>query len=239
MTESSPLAQELPAVFARMSGLLLTGETVGTALGLLTSLVLEAVPDATCAGVTVVDSAGKRTASASDPMAQWADSVQYDLDEGPCLAAAAARALVRVDDAGTERRWARWAAAVQESGLRSSLSAPMVAGDQALGAVKVYSTEVAGFDARAEHVLTLFAAQAAVLVANTTAYEKAQRVSEEMKAALGSRDTVTRAQGILMAREGVDEHTAVVLLTGIAQREAKSPAAAAKALVDSVARRRQ
>jgi GAF domain-containing protein len=238
MIESLPLAEELPAVFARMSGLLLSSETVSTALGLLTSLALEATPDATCAGVSVVDDA-RRTAAASDPLAERADAAQYDLDEGPCLAAAAARAVVRVDDVHTDGRWPRWAAAVRETGLRSSLSAPMVAGDRTLGAVKVYSTRVAAFGARDEHVLSLFAAQAAVLVANTQTYERAQRTSEAMRAALRARDVISRAQGVLMCREGVDEHTAMVLLTGLAQREAKSPAAVARALVDAAARRRR
>jgi hypothetical protein len=41
MTEPSPLTEELAGGFARMSGLLLSEETVATALGLVTSLAVD------------------------------------------------------------------------------------------------------------------------------------------------------------------------------------------------------
>jgi hypothetical protein len=60
-TSSLPLADELSVVFARMSGLLLSEETVATALGLVSSLLQEAVPGAVGAGVSIVDPAGRRS----------------------------------------------------------------------------------------------------------------------------------------------------------------------------------
>src|SRR4051794_41827272 len=90
-----------------MSGLLLSEETVSTAVGLVTALATDAIPGAVGAGVTLVDDrGGKTTSGASDPVVEKADSVQYELDEGPCLAAWAQRALVRLDEIGSGRRGA-------------------------------------------------------------------------------------------------------------------------------------
>ena len=94
VVQSLPLTEELSAVFARVSGLLLSEATVSTAVGLVTSLARGCIPGAAGAGVTLVDERGGRaTLGASDPAVEWADSRQYELDEGPCLTAWAQRAV--------------------------------------------------------------------------------------------------------------------------------------------------
>lgn len=138
MDQDLPLADELAVVFARMSGLLLSQETVGTAVRLVTSLATETIPGTFGAGVTLMDERGRPTTTgASAPVVERADNLQYEFDEGPCLTAWAERLLVRTDDIAGERRWPRWAKAVEPLGLRSALSVPLVAGDVTLGALKV------------------------------------------------------------------------------------------------------
>ena len=98
-----PLADELAGVFARMSGLLLSEETVETALGVLSALAQETVPELqrrrcldhrpAAAPLLRVD----RRRGCRRPT-----RLQYEFDEGPCLAAATDRELVR--DATTSPR---------------------------------------------------------------------------------------------------------------------------------------
>src|SRR4051812_2352857 len=95
--ERLPLSDELAGVFARMSGLLLSEETVETSLSLLSSLAQETVPGATGAGVSVMDERGRRSSGSTDARVREADRLQYELDEGPCLTAAVSRELVRMD----------------------------------------------------------------------------------------------------------------------------------------------
>jgi GAF domain-containing protein len=235
-----PLAEELATVFARMAGLLLTRETAETVLGLVTALALETIAGADGAGVTLLDERGRRTTSAAtDPLVERADLLQYEYDEGPCLAAAAGRQVVRVDDLRADRRWPRWSGTAAEMGLRATLSAPMVAGDRSLGAVKVYAREPAAFDAHAEQVLPLFAAQAAVLVANVQSRERAERLTDGLRQAVRSRDVVSMAKGVLMARHGIDEDAAFAMLLGSARQDAAELRATAGAIVDSAVRRRR
>lgn len=68
MDTELPPADELAAVFASMSGLLLSTETVSSALELITTLVAETVSDVDGAGVTLLDEHSERTTAAStDP----------------------------------------------------------------------------------------------------------------------------------------------------------------------------
>jgi GAF domain-containing protein len=235
-----PLADELSGVFARMSGLLLSQETMQTALGLVTSLAADTVPGATGAGVTLLDEVGRRsTWAATEPEVERADALQYELDEGPCLTAWADRTLVRVDDAARDRRWPRWAAAAARLGLRSTLSTGLVAGDSGIGAIKVYAPGPAAFDQRAEHLLSLFAAQAAILLANVQTYHRAQQVSDHLKEALRGRDLIGQAKGLLIGRDSVDEETAFATLVAASVRENRTLRDVAQSLVQSAARRRR
>src|SRR3954451_4846198 len=129
-----------------MSGFLLSEDTVDSALALIGSLARETIPGSSGAGVSIIEEGRRRSSGATDERVERADSLQYELDEGPCLAAAEQRRLVRIDDLTQDRRWPRWAEAVAPSGLRAALSTPLVAGDRSLGAIKVYADEPWAFD---------------------------------------------------------------------------------------------
>jgi GAF domain-containing protein len=234
-----PLTDELAGVFARMSGLLLSEETVDTALRLLSSLAQDTVPGSSGAGVSIIDERRRRSSGSTDDRVREADRLQYELDEGPCLEATAERRLVRVDDLSADRRWPRWAEATLPLGLHAAMSAPLVAGDTALGAIKVYADRPGTFDAQSEQLLSVFAAHAAILVANIQAYDRAKRLSQEMRAAFAGRDVVNTAKGVLMGRNGVDEDTALGMLLARAEQDGSTVAAAAQAVVAATVRRRR
>lgn len=238
MDHDLPLADELAAVSARMSGLLLSRETVHTALTLVTSLAGETLPAAAGAGVTLLDEQGRKvTAAATDPVVEHLDGLQYELGEGPCLSAWGQRRVVRIDDLARDERWPRWVAAARQSAMRSALSAPLVAGDTALGAIKAYGREPGAFAERDEHLLTMFAAQSAILVANARSLENTRRLSEVLVDALRARDVINMAKGVVMATRRVDEDTAFALLVRDSQEEHRTVRELADTLVRSAARR--
>jgi GAF domain-containing protein len=235
-----PLTDELAGIFARMSGLLLTEETVEAALGVLSALARETVSAARGAGVTVVDERGRRvTSGATDERVRRADRLQYDLDEGPCLDSARMQTAVRADDLGSETRWPRWTGAARALGLHSSLSTPLVAGERSLGAIKLYAEQPHAFGAHDEQVLTLVASQAAVLVANVQTAERARRLSDTARDAFRGRDVVSMAKGVLMGREKVTEDVAFRMLLARARDQGVTVGAAAQSVVASAARRRR
>jgi GAF domain-containing protein len=231
-----PLADELAAVWTRMSGLLLSREKVTTALKLITALAAEIFPDTAGAGVTLLDEKGRRiTAAATDSLTERADAVQYELGVGPCLSAWEHRTVVRVDDIRGDRRWPAWGAKVA-GGRRSVLSAPLVAGEDALGALKVYARHPSAYGDRETHLLTMFAAQAAILVDNMKSPDDAQRISRRLRENFRNRDAIALAKGIIMARDGTQEHMAFLILADRAQREHRSVLEVAERLVRSTVR---
>jgi len=235
-----PLSDELAGVFARMSGLLLSSETVGSVLRLVTKLAQDTIPDTAGAGVSMLDPDGSRvTTAATDDLVEQADRIQYEIGSGPCLVAWADRTVVRVDDLAHDTRWPHWARRAHELGLRTSLSAPLVAADAGLGALKVYGVRPGVYGAREESLLRMFATQAAILVANAKSYADARRVSVGLQAAMRRRDVVNIAKGVLMAQGHVDEQTAFLQLAKAAQEGNESLVEAAEHLVRATLRPRR
>jgi AmiR/NasT family two-component response regulator len=147
--------------------------------------------------------------------------------------------MVRCDALTKEAPWPRWAEAAASLGLRSVLSAPLVTGDVNRGAIKVYSQEVAAYGPADEHRLSMFSAQAAVLVANQQTHEQASRLSDELKTTLRRRDLVAMARGVLMGREGVDTETAFRMLISMARQRGTTVDRLADELVRSTPRPRR
>ena len=230
---------DLDGVLAQMGVLLLSAETVGAALRLVTELAAATVPGSVGAGVSVMDDRGKRSAAASDELVLQADALQYEFDSGPCLTAWRDQVLVRVDDVSVESRWPQWTAAVGRLGVASVLSTPLVAGPDSMGAIKVYGTQAGVFDAHARRVLQLFAQQAAILLATTRSRIEARQLTAQLTAALQSRDLIGQAKGILMAQGAADGDAAFAMLASASQRSNTKLSEVAGLLVESVVRRQQ
>jgi GAF domain-containing protein len=202
-------AEELAAVFARMSGMLLTDQAVATALEAITSLATDTLAGSRGSGVSLLDAAGERvTSAATDPLVEQLDSLQYQLGEGPCLSAWAEDVVVRSGFLAEEQRWPTWSSRAAELGVQSVLSAPLVHGDRHLGAMKVYSTVADAYGQPDEDLLRRFSVQAAIFVGNAQTVQASERLSDQLKDALATRDVIAMARGIVMARRRVGPESA-------------------------------
>lgn len=232
--EPSP---ELAGALNQMAGLVLSRETVDTALELVTGLAAAATAGTLGAGVTVVDGHGKRSKATSNAAAEQADALQYELGEGPCLTAWATRDVVRVDDTRTDPRWPRWSEAVTALGVRSVLSAPLLAAEESIGAMKVYCERPMNYGPHDEHVMRLLAAQAAILLANSQSLAEARRLSRQLTDALASRDAIAQATGVLLAQGSPGRQEAFATLAAAAQRAGRPVEEIAQALLTYLAAR--
>jgi GAF domain-containing protein len=144
------IADELAELALRMSTVLLGDYTGGSAVQILMSLSLNAVPNATGAGVTLVDPHGAmHSVAATSEAVLEADALQYHLDEGPCLDACRQQVPVRVADLQVERRWPAWTKAVRPLNIASLMSMPLVGSGRVQGAVKIYCELPGAFDDQA------------------------------------------------------------------------------------------
>ena len=229
---SDPTLNEFEVVFGRVRGLLLTQETVQHAVDLLAEAAKDVIPGALGAGVTLITEGRPTSTGATDELVSRADSLQYELGEGPCLTAWADSTPVLIEDARTDPRWPRWSHAVAGIPICSSVSVPLLRPRKgALGAMKVYSTEPAAFDAGTEALLIRFAASAAALLGHVQTTETPKRIQAELAAALRSRDLIGMARGILMSRYRLSEEEAFLRLISTARDSGTSMAAVARDLV--------
>lgn len=219
VTVSRGPADELAGAFARMSGMLLTESTVAGALSTVTSLATETITGSTGSGVSLTDAQGGRTTSAAtDPLVEELDGLQYRLDQGPCLTAWHEKTVIRSGTSDDEQRWPAWLENAHRLGLRSYISAPLITGDQSIGAIKVYSTEVDAFTEHQAGLLRRFADHAAVFVGNVQTLRSADHLSDQLKDTLRTRDLIATARGIVMGRRGLGFDEAFRELAAEAQR---------------------
>ena len=222
---------DLAAALSQMAGLVLSRETVETALELVTSLASTATAGTLGAAVTVVDEHGKRSRAASNAVVEQADTLQYEFDEGPCLTAWQTREVVRIDDTTSDTRWPRWNEAVSSLGVRSVLSAPLLATNESIGAMKVYCERPMNYGPHDEQIMRLLAAQAAILLANAQSLAEARRLSRQLTEALTSRDAIAQAIGVLLGHGAPSQQDAFAALAASARRADRPLAQVARALL--------
>ena len=222
MAQQLPL-DELSTIIARIQGLLLTEEKVTTAVQLLARAAKESVPGTIGAGVSLLDARGRRTSSGyTDGIVEKADAAQYEHGEGPCLTAWASEKPVLVQDVHTDPRWTGWRNAVRDLPVRAVVSAPLIAGKEALGALKLYAAAPATYDDSSARLLQLFAGPAATLLSHVQASEAPKRMTEGLQLTLHTRDTVNQACGVLMERLGISRDAALQQLLRQARERANT-----------------
>ncbi|MFF1253007.1 GAF domain-containing protein [Pseudarthrobacter sp. NPDC058329] len=234
MDTELPLADELAAVYARFSNVLLTEETVANALKLITEAAVLAVDDAAGAGVSLMDTNGSRNSAASTShLVEQADTLQYELGQGPCLSAWASGHPVDIADVRSDLRWPEWGQAANSLGLRSCVSVPLLSGDLAFGAIKIYWANPKAASHRLIRLLELFAAQASIFLVNIQARERGRMLSEQLKSTLSQRDIISTAKGIVMASRGMGNHDAMLHLIAKALNENRTLQEAAEEIIES------
>ena len=197
------------------------GKTEET-LALITQAARDCIP-----GVDSVSISARRrdggfeTLAASDELAGRADSVQYELGEGPCLDAVSGELMVYCRYLGVDPRYRRYGPhAGAQFGVVSQLAFNVSTVDRAFGALNLYSRSQHMFDEYARSLAELFAHQTAAAMGYAAAVS-------ELNEALGSR--VGQAVGIITQRHSVDENVAFGLLTELSQTsDVKLPTVAAE-----------
>jgi GAF domain-containing protein len=167
-------------------------------------LAADAVPGVDEASLTIISEGQPMTSIYIGDRALELDKVQYDEGDGPCLAALRHQGLELVDLADDER-WPRFCDVGRTLGIAATLSAPLIDGEGAKGALNLYSTTE--FGPEAPEVASLFADQLGVAAVNAALYVRSAEVAGQLRAAMESRAVIEQAKGIIMQvlRCGPDE----------------------------------
>jgi GAF domain-containing protein len=157
------------------------------------------------AGVMLVSPAGRLglAASSSEAM-RLLELFELQAQEGPCLDAFRTGERVEHEnlDAGSGR-WPSFAAAATQAGFRSALALPLRLRDVTLGALNLLSTTRIPMDEADVIVAQAFADLATLSILQHRASEEAQRLNEQLSAALTSRVVIEQAKGVISERAGL------------------------------------
>ncbi len=202
-----------------MSQFFVGDATLQETLQRVSDLANAAVSGSDMVGVTMLVEGRTRTAVFTDSEAADIDAAQYDTGIGPCLDAFRHLQVFRIDDMEKDAQWPPFSEAAAARGVQSSVSIPMVAHHEGVGALNFYSRHRAAFSDDDVKVALAFGSQAAIVLANAQAYWDAHQLGQNMIEAMKSRATIEQAKGIIMAAQRCSPDEAFQILVRASQRE--------------------
>jgi GAF domain-containing protein len=180
------------------------------ALETLTSSAAANIPGADFVSISVRSQDGPlRTVASTDPVAEQADVLQYELHEGPCYAAITKERFVVVNDLATSTKFPEYGPKAVALGIGAQAGIQLL-NDKETAGLNLYARTAGTFDRSTVQLAELFATQAAALLGYA---EQVEQLSE----ALHTRTDIGTAVGILMERYRIDPHQAFAFLARCSQ----------------------
>ena len=181
------------------------------------------VVEAAGAGVMLAGESGQLDfVAASEQRVVEAEQHQANLEAGACFEAYTTNRVVTVGDLGTDRRWPDYAERVSSLGLRAVLGVPMNAFGQTIGVINFYRETPSLWSDEDVDAAEIITSMGAGYVVSANRLRAQHDLSEQLHAAIRSRDVIGQAKGVLMAREGVNADTAFETLRERSHDQARS-----------------
>jgi len=219
------------ASLAALSEFFIGDKTMHETLHRVAEAIVRAVPSAEFVGITMMSHGKPHTGVFTDPASPQIDQAQYDNGSGPCLAAFRTGQTYRIDSSLHDTRWPEFNRACLDHGILSTLSIPLTVDSQTNGTLKMYSASETAFTDEDRRTASLFAAQAAIVLSNAFAYWGARAQSEQLERALNTRAVIEQAKGIIMSTMRCNADQAFRVLVVQSQRENRTLAEIAAAIV--------
>lgn len=218
-----------------LTGAVLSQTDLSETLDEFCRVAVRAVPGADAASMTTFQDGRPTAGAASDEWARELDELQYAEHEGPCLDCARSGLVFRIRDLVEENRWPSYTPVAVSRGARSTVSVPMSAEGQVLGALNVYSRTPDAFSAEAVSIGEIIAAHAGLASQVASAFFRHRELGEQMREAMGSRAVIEQAKGVLMATRRISADDAFQVLVDLSQRSNRKLREVADALVAETA----
>jgi GAF domain-containing protein len=209
-TARSGVGTGLPAgTFAEAARAAAARRTPAEALSAVITLA-EKVGPCEAASITMRSGAEVESVAYSTDLILKADTLQYELGEGPCLDAVWTDGVNIIPDLMADGRWPRWAPQAAALGMGSSLSVHLFT-DTALGSLNLYSLHAREYTATDVETAKVIAAHASVVLAYT-------RTEQNLWHAIDTRNVIGQAQGMLM-QYGITPDKAFAVLKRYSQTQ--------------------
>jgi hypothetical protein len=217
-----PYGGYLAAQFTALTRELFASQDLFAVAERVVDLTLECIPGAVASGVTFLEGVRPMAQVATDAVAERLDAYQFAGEEGPIGESLERGAPVSVADLAGDPRWPSFRSVAAELGVRGVAACGLtVRRDQTWlphGALTVYAEAPDTFDDEVGDAVSLFAAHLAVVAAFDRDRHDVTRREAALHRALGSRDVIGQAKGILMERRRVPAGEAFDILRRTSQR---------------------
>ena len=174
------------------------------------------------------------TVAATDQTIFDIDSEQYATGEGPCVDASIIGRWLHFASIDQEARGPAFTPKAKKLGINAILSAPIIARNQPVGALNVYSRTLAIFTAEEQELASVFATEASVILSDAGADFSDDQSTGRQREALAAREVIALAQGVIMEREGVSQQEACTILQRFSQQVGRPLRERAEDVVASV-----
>lgn len=211
MSEMPEIEDELASNLALIAASLLRAGNVDETLQAVVDLASGSIEGCEYASFSSPDVQVGYATSGTDRIAAVLDTLQYRLNEGPCVDVAAGVGVVYAGDLTEEKRWPGFTPEAVAAGVRSVLALRLV-GNGTLGTLGLYSHFPLAFGITDRAKALIFATIAGLALAAAHAHEDEERRVEELRQGLATRELIGQAQGILMERERITADRAFGIL---------------------------
>ena len=217
-----PYGGYLAAQFAALTRELFASQDLFEVAERVGDLALECIPGAVASGVTFFEGVRPMAHGATDDVAHQLDAYQLAREEGPICESLDGGEPVSIGDLAGDLRWPSFRSMAAELGIAGVAACGLaVRRDQdwhPLGALTVYAEAPGAFDDDVGDAVSLFAAHLAVVASFDRDRHDVSRREAALHRALGSRDVIGQAKGILMERRHVPAGEAFDILRVASQR---------------------
>jgi GAF domain-containing protein len=219
MSSASPVeTDDITASITELQDVLLGTESIERFVHELAVQAAGLIERSLSCGITLSRAGRISNVACSDDLAAEVNDLQYRLAEGPCLAALHGECLVRVDDLEADERWPLFARQAVASGILSALSLPLIARDETVGALNLYSRDRAAFGDAEVSRAGKFAENAAGALALGLRLASYSALTDQLRASLASRAVIDQAVGVIMGQERCSQDKAFAALREASQK---------------------
>ena len=186
----------------------------------MADLAVHAIEGVEDCSISLVKGRGEemKTMAATAEICYKIDALQVETGEGPCMSSIEDHATFRIPDMARDDTWPTFSKrAAEETGIQSMLSFVLRLSEEDTGALNLVSTKKDAFAEEDVDTGTLFAAQAAVAMADALGHADDQEKLEHLEKGMKTRQMIGQAVGILMSTRGVDQEAAFQILVKTSQ----------------------
>jgi hypothetical protein len=231
-TTDESLFSGLTVDFSETARVLFAAGSVAATLAQVVSLAVVTIEGCDFAGLSLGGQEVEPGPAPTDPLVTEIDYLQYRIGEGPGLDAITQGLMIYADDLADDPRWSQFGPAAAAAGMRSMLALPL-ATIGSVGALNLYARYPAAFGVVDRAKGVILASLAGLAVSAARSHEDEERRLDNLHAALGTREIIGQAQGILIERERITANQAFDVLRRASQHLNRKLRDVAQDLVDT------